>query len=76
MPKSSFVVGERGEQVVRRGDGVHVAREVQVDALGQARPRAPAAGAAALGAEHRVRAKAREARRRRECRPARPPGCL
>ena len=47
------IVRERGEQVVGRGDGVQVAREVQVDAGRGLELGLPAAGAAALLAEDR-----------------------
>jgi hypothetical protein len=48
------VVDQRCEQVVRRGDGVEVAGEVQVDALHRHHLGLAAAGGAALGAEHRA----------------------
>ncbi len=44
-------VDERGEQVVRRGDGVEVAVEVEVDLFGWLDLRTSAAGCAALHAE-------------------------
>ena len=47
------VVDQRREQVVRRGDGVEVAGEVEVDALHRHHLGAAAAGRTALGAEHR-----------------------
>jgi len=45
------VVDRRGDEVVGRRDGVEVAGEMQVDAVGGFDPRAPAAGRAALDAE-------------------------
>ncbi len=48
------VVDHRREQVVRGGDGVDVAREVEVDVVGGHERRSAAAGAAALHAEHRA----------------------
>ena len=47
------VVHHRRQQVVGGGDGVDVAREVQVDVVGGDERRAAAAGAAALDPEHR-----------------------
>ena len=47
------VVEHRGEQVVRRGDGVEVAGEVQVDLVHRDHLRVAAAGRAALHPEHR-----------------------
>ena len=47
------VVDQRGEQVVRRGDGVKVAGEVQVDVAGRHDDRLAAAGRAALQTEGR-----------------------
>ena len=46
-------VDERGQQVVRRGDGVEVAVEVQVDLVDRMQRRLAAAGGAALLPEHR-----------------------
>src|SRR5690606_32224354 len=46
------VVDERGQQVVRRGDRVQVAREVQVDVVGRLHLRPAAARAPALDPEH------------------------
>ena len=48
------VVHHGGNQVVRRGDGVHVAGEMQVDILHRNDLRIAAAGRAALHAEHRA----------------------
>jgi hypothetical protein len=46
-------VEERGEQVVRSGDGVEVAVEVQVDLVERRERRLAAAGRPAFLAEHR-----------------------
>ena len=51
------VVQHRGQQVVRRADGVEVAGEVQVDVLHRHNLRVAAAGRAALHAEHRAEAR-------------------
>ena len=48
------VVEHRGEQVVGRADGVHVAREVEVDVLHRDDLSVAAAGGAALDAEDRA----------------------
>ena len=48
------VVDQRREQVVRRGDGVQVAGEVQVDRLGRLDRGRAAPGATALHPEHRA----------------------
>ena len=48
------VVDQRREQVVRRGDGVQVAGEVQVDGLGRLDRGSTPAGAPALHPEHRA----------------------
>jgi len=47
-------VDERGEKVVRRGDGVKVAGEMQIDLLAGLDLREPAAGGAAFHAEDRA----------------------
>ena len=49
-----MVVQHSAEQVVCRGDCVHVAREVQIDVLHRQNLRVAAAGCAALDAEHRT----------------------
>jgi hypothetical protein len=54
VPVVEVVVDERGEQVVRGGDGVDVAREPQVDVVHREDLRAPAARGAALHAEDRA----------------------
>ncbi len=47
------IVEHRGEQIVRRGDRVEIAGEVQVDLVHRDHLRVAAAGRAALDAEHR-----------------------
>ena len=49
-----MVVEHGAEQVVRRGDGVHIAGEVQVDVLHRDNLCVAAAGCAALDAEYRA----------------------
>ena len=51
VPVEAVRVDERGEQVVRGRDRVHVAREVEVDVLHRHDLRVAAAGGAALDAE-------------------------
>ena len=48
-----MVVDHRGQEVVGRGDGVHVAGEVKVDVLHRHHLGVAAAGGAALHPEHR-----------------------
>ena len=56
------VVEQRAEQVVRGGDGVDVAGEVEVDVVGRDERRLAAAGAAALDAEDRAERRLAQAR--------------
>ena len=51
VPPIEVVVDHRGQQIVRRGDGVEVAGEVEVDVLHRHDLRVAAAGRAALHAE-------------------------
>ena len=48
------IVDQRCQQIVRRGDGVEIAGEVQVDAIHRQHLRLAAAGGTALAAEHRA----------------------
>ncbi len=47
-----MIVEHRGEQVVRRGDGVEIAGEVEIDLVHRHHLRVAAAGRAALDPEH------------------------
>ena len=54
VPVEAVRVDERREEVVRRGDRVHVAREVEIDVLHRHDLRIAAAGGPALDAEDRA----------------------
>ena len=58
------IVEQRGEQIVRRGDGVEVAGEVQVDVLHRHDLGIAAAGGAALHAEGRAERRLAQAQHR------------